>query len=164
MDFSRFHLADLVDWLALDGPRDRSLVLRTADWLYEHRRHLELETAAQAAWNDVVATLQVQDRVSLVVTGRRDDSVGDWTWKVGERDFDQVWLRTREEERPEPIEFCALDYAVAGRPVLLPTGDRATALATALIAREQQVRVKLPTGRTASYPRADVVFADELAT
>jgi hypothetical protein len=163
MDFTRFHLADLVDWLALDGPRDRSLVLRTAAWLYEHRSHLELETAAQAAWNDVVATLQVQERVSFVVTGRRDDVVGEWTWKVAEREFDQVWLRTRDEERPELIEFCALDYAVAGRPLLLPTGDRASALATALIAGEQQVRVKLGSGRTASYPRADVEFTDEPA-
>lgn len=162
MNKPRFHLAELIDWLALpDGPRDRSLVLRTADWLQEHRLWLDIEATAQLGWEDVVATLQVQDRVSWVVTGRRADLPGEWTCKVAEREFESVWLTRSEAERPELIEFCALDYAVQGRPVMVPTGDRGTAVASALIDRKQEVRVRLISGKLHAWPREDVVFLDE---
>lgn len=162
MDKARFHLAELIDWLALpDGPRDRALVLRTADWLQEHRLKLALDLAGLSDWHDVVATLQVQERVSLVVTGRRDDAPGEWTCKVGDRDFESVWLLTLAEPAIEPTEFCALDFAVAGRPVMVPTGDRGVAVASALIERRQEVRVRLTTGRVHAWPRDEVVFLDE---
>lgn len=161
MNRERFSLAELVDWLALDGPRDRGLVLRTVAWLHENAEHMLIEAAATAGLRDVAATLQIQEHVSWVVTGTRDDQPGEWHWKVAEADFPEVWLRLREEKMTDPTMFCALDLTPAGRPVLLPTGDRGTAVAAVLVAGSQQLRVRLPTGRVHTFPRDDVAFLDD---
>ncbi len=161
MNLERFNLAQLVDWLALpEGPRDRALVLRTALWLHEHAEHLCLFETPVAGWLDRVATLQVQDRVSWVVTGTVPDQAGEWTWKVTERDFPDVWLGLCDTEQEDPLTFAALDYQIAGRTVLLPTGDRATAVCSVLTDGVQKVRVRLPTGGTAVFARDDVVLGD----
>ncbi|MBM4344866.1 MAG: hypothetical protein FJ100_15980 [Deltaproteobacteria bacterium] len=157
MNAERFNLAQLVDWLALpEGPRDRALVLRTASWLHEHAHNLCLVDTPAAAWRDRVATLQVQDRVSLVVTGYVDGQPGEWTWKVAERDFPDVWMALVPEAVEDALVVAALDYDIAGRAVLLPTGDRAVAQCSVLTDGVQRVRVRLPTGATAMFARGDV--------
>lgn len=162
MNTEHFSLAELVDWLALpEGPRDRALVLRTVGWLHEHRDHLELQTPVQCAWHDVLLTLQVQEQVSAVLTGRRDDVPGEWTWKVAQRDFPDVWLYLRAEPVPEPAGYAAVDYAVQGRPVQLPTGDTAVAQASLLIEGEQKLRVRNAAGQLRVFERGDVQFLDQ---
>ncbi len=161
MNSERFNLAQLVDWLALpDGPRDRALVLRTALWLHEHADHVRFFDTPAADWLDRVATLQVQDRVSWVVTGSVADRPGEWTWKVVERDFTEVWLGLDADSVDNPVAFAALDYQIAGQSVLLPTGDRATAVCSVLTEGIQKVRVRLPTGSSAVFARDDVVVGD----
>ncbi len=155
----RFNLAELVEWLALPGgPKDRMLVRRIAVWCQEHGPNLRLEAVELSAWQDVVVTLRVETRVSLVVTGARADQPGEWTWKVAERDFPDVWLRLREEALETPYEFCVLDYAPAGQAVLLPTGDAGEVVVGSLIGGVEQVRVRLQDGSVHTFPAADVVF------
>jgi len=162
MNTARFNLAELVDWLALPGgPKDRTLVRRIAVWCQEHGPNLRLEAVELGAWQDVVVTLRVKARISLVVTGSRGDQPGEWTWKVTERDFQKVWMRLREEKLESPYEFCVLDYALAGQAVLLPTGDAGLVVVGSLIGGEEQVRVKLHDGTTHTFPAADVVFVKE---
>jgi len=157
MDPERFSLAQLVDWLALPGgPRDRALVLRTAAWLHEHRLHLELELAAAAGLRDVMVTLRADGDVRAVVTGRRADLPGEWTCTLAEGEFPVVWLRGRDEAVAAPVGFAALDFSVRGRQVRLPTGDRATAHAVALVGGVARVRVRLASGAAAVFDRADV--------
>lgn len=158
-DTERFTLAELIDWLALPGgPKDRMLVRRIAVWCQEHGPNLRLEAVELAAWREVVVTLRVDTRVSLVVTGSRGDQPGEWTWKVPERDFPDVWLRLRQETLETPYEFCVLDYAAAGQAVLLPTGDAGEVVVGSLIGGKEQVRVKLKDGSVHTFPTADVVF------
>lgn len=157
MNREHFSLAELVDWLAMDGPRDLSLVLRTVDWLQEHSGHIEVDGLAQVAWQDAVMTLQVDGQVAAVLTGRRADLPGEWTWKVKEADFPGLMLRWREQWIDEPVSFCALDASVRGKAVLLPTGDRAIAQAVLLVDRKWLIRVRGVDGQMRSLPRQDVV-------
>jgi len=157
LDKPRFSLADLIDYLALDGPRDRALVLRAALWLHENTAKLLIEGVSASAWDDVTVTLQMQAKVSLVVTGSREDLPGDWTWKIAEKHFPDLWLRWRDEAA-EGYLFCALDFEKAGQIVLLPTGDRATVLAVAMVAGGREVRVKLHDGRSHSFSLDEVVW------
>ena len=162
MNTEQFSLAELVDWLALpDGPRDRALVLRTVAWMHEHRDRLELQAAVQCAWHDVLLTLQMHDQVSAVVTGRRADVAGEWTWKIGQRDFPDIWLQLRQAPVAEPCSFAAIDYAVQGRAVLLPTGDKATAQASVFVDGEQKLRVRNAAGQLRVFDRGDVQFVDD---
>jgi hypothetical protein len=156
MNRERFSLAELVDWLALDGPRDVSLVLRTIDWLEERRDHIDVEGVTSAAWQDAVLTLQVDGQVSAVLTGHRADLPGEWTWKVREADFPGLMMRWREHVA-EPVSFCALDLSVRGQTVLLPTGDRAIAQAAVMVGRQWLLRVRCGDGQVRSVPRHDVV-------
>ena len=156
----RFSLADVVDRLGLEGPRDRTLVLRTAAWLHDHADVLVLETAASAGLQDVVATLQMKDRVEFVVTGTRDGEPGEWTWKVAERDFPKVMLQKRPEVVEAPCLFCTVDYAAAGAAVLLPTGDPGTLVVASTVGADAQVRVRLADGSMATFPARDVVMPD----
>jgi hypothetical protein len=159
MNTERFTLAELIDWLALpEGPKDRALVRRVAQWCLEHASQLRLEAMELAAWHEVVVTLRIESRVDLVVTGSRADQPGEWTWKAKERDFPDVWLRLREETLEDPYEFCVLDYAPAGRPVLLPTGDTGSVVVSSFIGGIEQVRVRLQDGTMHSFPMADVDF------
>lgn len=161
MNVERFHFAELVDWLALpEGPRDRALLRRVAVWCSEHGPQLRMEAVESSALQDVVVTLRAEDRVSLVVTGNRADLPGEWTWKVPERDLPEVWLRLREEPLAEPYEFCVLDYVVAGRQVLLPTGDTGTVVVGAFISGVERIRVRLADGAVHSFPAADVVWPE----
>ncbi|MSQ84905.1 MAG: hypothetical protein EXR77_18870 [Myxococcales bacterium] len=167
MNEERFSLAELVDWLALpQGPRDRSLVLRTALWLYERRERISLLDCPASAWSDILATLQVQQAVSLIVTGRMPPLVGELTWKVADRDFTDVWLRLHPQA-PEngvefaKVEFATVDYACAGRAVLLPTGDRATAQCSVLVQGEQMLRVRLASGASCVFVRSEVELLDD---
>lgn len=159
MNPERFTLAELIDWLALpEGPKDRALVRRVAVWCHEHAAHLRLEAIELAAWDEVVVTLRVEAHVDLVVTGSRADQPGEWTWKARERDFPDVWMRLRPEVLENPYEFCVLDYAPAGRPVLLPTGDTGAVVVSSLIGGVEQIRVRLQDGTMHSFPAADVEF------
>lgn len=162
MNEDRFSLAELVDWLALpDGPRDRRLVLRTALWLYERRERVSLLDCPASAWSDILATLQVQQAVSLIVTGRMPPLVGELTWKVADRDFTEVWLRLHPQASENGVEFATVDYACAGRAVLLPTGDRATAQCSVLVQGEQMLRVRLASGATGVFVRSEVELLDD---
>lgn len=159
MDAERFSLAELVDWLALpNGPRDRALVLRTAEWLHQNRGTLQVEICQLAGLTDAVATLQMQDDVSLVVTGRSATLPGDWTCKVNARHFPDVHFQRQPQPVAEPVEFAAVDYLPAGRRALLPTGDRAVVLAAVLAEGEQKLRVRLASGQAAVFARQDVVL------
>jgi hypothetical protein len=162
MNTERFSLAELVDYLALpDGPRDRALILRTAEWLEEHRENLEVEGAATAGLAEIVMTLLVQDGVSAVLTGHRPELPGEWTWKVKQRHFPDLYLRLRTEKRDDPLSFCVLDHTPAGRPVLLPTGDHGTAVAAVWIEGRQELRVRGPGGKLHNFAREDMHFLDE---
>lgn len=162
MNADRFSLADLVDWLALpDGPRDRALILRTAAWLEEHRDFLAIEGAVTAGLAEIVFTLLIQDGVSAVLTGHRPELPGEWTWKVKQRHFPDLYLLQRPEKRDDPLSFCVLDHTPAGRPVLLPTGDHGTAVAAVWIEGRQELRVRGPGGRLHNFAREDVSFVDE---
>ena len=160
MDQDRFSLADLVDKLSSEGPRARGLVRRTAAWLHDHADGLELETATAAGLQDVVATLQMKERVDLVVTGTREGEPGEWTWKVAERDFPQVMLLRRPDPVAAPCLFCTVDYAAAGVAVLLPTGDPGTLVVASMVGADAHVRVRLADGSTATFPARDVVMPE----
>jgi hypothetical protein len=149
-----FSLAELVDWLALDGPRDRALVRRVAMWCFEHADRLRWPAVAD--WRDLVVTLRATDRVKLVVTGARDGGPGAWTWEVAEAEFPSVAVAWSVEPVAEPASYAVLDTAVAGRQVLLPTGDVATVVVGALVDGREEVRVRMAAGQVATFAAADV--------
>ena len=152
-----FTLAELVDWLALPGgPRDRSLVRQVTLWCHDQAARLQLP--AVAGWRDVVVTLRATDRVKLVVTGTRLDAAGAWTWEVAEGDFPAVDLCLHSHGVLEPHAFAMLDTAMAGRTVLLPTGDRATVVVTALVEGRDEVRVRTSQGHLATFAAADIAW------
>jgi hypothetical protein len=151
---AEFSLAELVDWLALDGPRDRALVRRVAQWCFEHAGRLAWPAVAD--WSDLVVTLRATDRVKLVVTGTRPGLPGAWTWEAGEADFPDVTVHLVDAEVASPASYAMLDSAVAGRRVLLPTGDEATILMGALVDGREEVRVRMATGQLATFAAADV--------
>ena len=149
-----FSLAELVDWLAVDGPRDRSLVRRIAVWCHEHADRLAWPAVAD--WRDRVVTLRAADRVKLVVTGTRPDAAGTWTWEVAEDEFPQVQVELCELSVSEPVSYAMLDLALAGRRVLLPTGDDATVLVGAVIDGREEVRVRTAAGTVARFAANEV--------
>lgn len=157
----RFTLAELVDRLADGSPRDRRLVQRVCECLELFAAFLELEGTTAQGLIDVVATLQVRDGVSLLVTARHPDLPGEWTWKVKEGDFPDVWFHRHPEAVTEACLFCVLDFDVAGRKVLLPTGDPGTATARSIVGGVEHVRVRLTDGSVYTFASADVVFLDE---
>lgn len=154
MNKPEFSLAELVDWLALDGPRDRALVRRVAAWCFEHAERLRWPAVAD--WRDVVVTLRATDRVKLVLTGTRPDLPGTWTWEVAEADFPSVVLGWTDEPVAEAASYAMLDTSLAGRQVLLPTGDEATVVVGALIDGREEVRVRTAKGQLATFAAADV--------
>jgi len=155
----RFSLADVVDQLAGETQaRDRNLVRRAAAWLHEHADHLVVETAASVALQDVVFTLQMKDRVDLLVTGTREGEPGEWTWKVRDRDFPEVMLQRRAEKVAESVLFCTVDHSAAGTAVLLPTGDQGTLVVASTVGGLDQVRVRLGDGSLHTLPAADVLY------
>lgn len=154
MNKPEFSLAELVDWLALDGPRDRALVRRVATWCFEHADRLRWPAVDD--WRDLVVTLRATDRVKLVVTGVRADVPGSWTWEVAESAFPSVAVVWSAEPVAEPASYAVLDTAMAGRQVLLPTGDVATVVVGALVDGREEVRVRMAGGQVATFAAADV--------
>jgi hypothetical protein len=160
---TRFTLAELVDRLADGSPRDRGLVQRVCECLELFAAFLELEGTTAHGLIDVVVTLQVRDGVSLLVTARHPDLPGEWTWKVKESEFPEVWFHRHREAVTEACVFCVLDFDVAGRRVLLPTGDPGTATARSIVGGVEHVRVRLTDGSVHTFAVADVVYRDEPA-
>jgi hypothetical protein len=158
----RLPFSALVESLAASQPETgksddaRDLAHHVAAWLHDHRNRIVLEAVASAGLEAVTVTLQMKQRVSLLVAGERHGFPGTWTWKVDEAVLPFVWLLVRDEDQPGPYVFCTLDYAVAGRSVALRSGETGTAQFSALIGGRGDVRVQLADGRTVTAAVEDV--------
>jgi hypothetical protein len=95
-------LAALIDRVAAGSPlRDRAFVRRFARGLSAEDATLRLAVVDDLGLRDVVATLQLDTSVQLVVSGHLADQPGSFTWRVDARDFPDVeaWLEPRPPAR-----------------------------------------------------------------
>ncbi len=115
----RVSLGMLVDYLAADGPRDRSLVIRAARWWMERRGHIRLALLDRFPLQDVVVTFRIDETVKLVVTGVFPDAPGDVTIHFAHPEFPSLDLLITRAVVDSPLSISILDYGVRGREFVL---------------------------------------------
>ncbi|MBR58489.1 MAG: hypothetical protein CMH54_10770 [Myxococcales bacterium] len=155
----RISLAALVDYLAGDGPRDRSLVIRAARWWMERRAHIRLALLDRFPLQDVVVTFRIDESVKLVVTGVFPDAPGDVTIHFADSEFPSLDLLITRESLPSPLSIAILDYGVRGREfvLLMPwegfeRGDVGRAICLTMVDDVLMLRGQLDGGRRIQIP------------
>ena len=131
---------------------NEDFVRNFSQWLYRVSARLRVSVVETLNLTDVVLTFHMRDRVKLMVTGRTaDGSPGDVTVTVDECDFPSVQVTISAEAYPNPYEICTVDYAFAGRSVLVKEGPHAdqvgTLVVVATVGGIQQNRVQFPSGQ-----------------
>ena len=146
-------LSVVFERLQVEGEiRDRAFVRRASAWLHERAVFLELRVVEVLGLTDVVATFNMRDAVSLVVTGYPPGGLpGAITMSIKEQEFPHVLVRIRDVRRSDPYEVCTMDYSHAGRRVWFRSekGQQSgTVLVVSTIGSKQSSRVLLDDGRT----------------
>ncbi|MCB9740261.1 MAG: hypothetical protein H6747_13455 [Deltaproteobacteria bacterium] len=109
-------LAGLVERVGADVDAwDRDFAFRLALTLAEVRGRLWIAPLEWLGLRDVTLTLQLDEVLSVVVTGHVPGIAGGLTWRFTESEMRDVEVEIRAEEQPFSLSICALDGSCRGR-------------------------------------------------
>lgn len=113
-------LADLIERFGEGVERfDEDFARRIGATLHARAPHLSLPAVERFGLVDVVATLYMDRKMRLVVTGHHDDTLAEVTLRWEDRDFDSVGVRISRSPSEAPYTFATLDFSVRGREATL---------------------------------------------
>lgn len=116
-------LADLIERLGEGVERfDEDFARRIGATLHARAAHLSLPAVERFGLVDVVATLYMDRKMRLVVTGHHDETLAEVTLRWDDRDFDSLGVRISRTPHDAPYTFATLDFSVRGRDATLLEG------------------------------------------
>lgn len=113
-------LADLIERLGEGVERfDEAFARRIGATLHARAAHITLPAVERFGLVDVVATLYMDRKMRLVVTGHHDETLAEVTLRWEDRDFDSVGVRISRSPNEAAYTFATLDFSVRGREATL---------------------------------------------
>lgn len=148
-ELATLSLAELVERFGAGLDRyDESFAREVARALHDRAAHVRLPAVDRVGLDDVVATLSMDRRMRLVVTGDLAAVRGSVTMRWDEADFPYLPVTLHAEPVAAPYTFATLDFSVRGRRGTLlaaapplPEGQVVTVRALATIGDTVEYRV-----------------------
>lgn len=138
---------------------DEHFARRIASTLQARAAHVRVPAIEGFGLRDVVATLYMDKKMRLVVTGNHDATLAEVTLRWADRDFDSVGLVLSRIPHEEPYTFATIDFSVRDRKAVmrsavgpLVAGQTVTVRCLATIGSDMHLRVSADGPEVAVQP------------